>query len=230
MKIAIIGLDFPLGKRALADERLEKLKSIFHVQKVTEIQIEFTDDSGMGDADGILCERGSKLDLIIRDLEVVENRLAVGEGDKDLFMRCKEALEKETALNEVPFSDSQKEALCGSNLITLKPIIFVDKENSPSIPELMRMAYSNCQYITFFTVNEKELRAWSLKKGLSVYEAAGLIHSDIQRGFIKAEIVGYEDLIKAGGMNQARSKGVVKIEDKGYIVHDADLIQIRFNV
>jgi ribosome-binding ATPase YchF (GTP1/OBG family) len=230
MKIAVIGLDFPLGKRALADQRLEKLKSIFHVQRVTEIQIEFTDESGVKDADGILCENKSKLDLIIRDLEVVENRLASGEGDKELFTRCKEALEKETILNEVPFSDSQKHTLAGINLVTLKPIVFVDQENAPSIPEMMRMAHNNLPAITFFTVNEKELRAWSLRKGASVHEAAGLIHSDIQRGFIKAEITGYEDLIKAGGLNQAKTKGAVKVEDKGYLVREGDLIQIRFNV
>jgi hypothetical protein len=230
MKIAVIGLDFPLGKRALADERLEKLKSIFHVQKVTEIQIEFTDESGIQDADGILSETKSKLDLIIRDLEAVENRLASDGSNKDLFTQCKEALEKETILNEVPFNDNQKQAFSGINLVTLKPITFVDKENAPSVPEMMRIAHSNLPAITFFTVNEKELRAWSLKKGACVFDAAGLIHSDIQRGFIKAEIVAYEDLIKAGGMHQARAKGLVKLEDKGYIVKDGDLIQIRFNV
>lgn len=230
MKIAVIGLDFPLGKRALPDERLEKLKSIFHVQRVTEIQIEFTDDSGIKDADGILCEAKSKLDLIIRDLEITENRLNASDEDKDLFMQCKEALEKETILNEVPFNDSQKTKLSGINLVTLMPITFVDQENAPSNPEIMRIVHSNCQAITFFTVNEKELRAWSLKKGASVYEAAGLIHSDIQRGFIKAEITGYEDLVKAGGLNQAKSQGAVKIEDKAYVVKDGDLIQIRFNV
>lgn len=230
MKTAVIGLDFPLGKRALADERLEKLKSIFHVQKVTQIQIEFSDESGLKDADGILCEAGAKLDLIIKDLEVIENRLSSTEADKDLFLRCKEALEKETVLNEVPFSDSQKQMLSGINLVTLKPIVFVDKENAPSIPEMMRMVHDNSPAVTFFTVNERELRAWSLEKGSSVYEAAGSIHSDIQRGFIKAEVTGYEDLIKAGGLNQAKGKGSVKVVDKDYVVRDGDLIQIRFNV
>jgi hypothetical protein len=230
MKIAVIGLDFPLGKRALPDERLEKLKSIFHVQRTTEIQIEFSDDSLAGEADGIICEKKSKLDLIIGDLEIVERRLSAGEGDQDLFLRCKEALEKETALNEVPFSDNQRQALQGINLVTLKPVTFVDQESMPPVPELMRLAFSNCQQISFFTVNERELRAWSLKKGASVYEAAGLIHSDIQRGFIKAEVVGFEDLIKAGGLNQAKTKGLLMIQDRDYIVKDGDLVKIRFNV
>ena len=192
--------------------------------------MEFSDGSGLREAECILCESKSKLDLIIRDLDIIESRLNDGAGDKDLFMRCKEALEKEIILNEVPLSESQREALTGINLVTTKPITFVDAEGAPAIPELMRLAHDNCQRITFFTVNEKELRAWSLKKGLSVYEAAGLIHSDIQRGFIKAEITGYQDLIKAGGLNQAKSQGAVKTENKDYLVRDGDLIQIRFNV
>jgi len=112
----------------------------------------------------------------------------------------------------------------------LKPILLVDKENLPPIPEIMRSIFSTCGMISFFTVNERELRAWQIRKGTTIYEAAGSIHSDIQRGFIKAEVIGYEDLVKSGGINQARSKGLVRLEDKSYIVKDGDLIQIRFNV
>jgi ribosome-binding ATPase YchF (GTP1/OBG family) len=84
--------------------------------------------------------------------------------------------------------------------------------------------------IFFYTVNEKELRAWPLKAGTTAYQAAGLIHSDIQRGFIKAEIIGYDDLIQAGGINQAKSRGLLRLEDKEYCVKDGDLIKFRFSV
>lgn len=229
MKIAVIGVDFPLGKQTLPDERLEKLKNIFHSPKITSLQIEFQDAAHIVDSDAILCEKNLKLDLILPDLENIENHLS-DEQNKDLFLRCKAALEKEILLNEVPFSEEEKKLLLNLNLITLKPTTIVDKENLASIPEMMRSVYSNCGMISFFTVNERELRAWSIKKGMTVFEAAGSIHSDIQRGFIKAEVVGFEDLIKSGGLNQAKAKGLVKLEDKGYIVRDGDLIQIRFNV
>lgn len=239
VKIAVVGIDFPLGKRNLADDRLDKLRNIFHSPKVTSIQINFEDQTHIKDADAILCEEKSKLDLILSDLEIIENHLT-DEQDKDLsrtyaqvrdlFSRCQESLEKETLLNEIPFNEEEKKLLLSLNLVTLKPITFVDKENPASLPEIMQHVYVNCGMISFFTVNEKELRAWSIKKGTSIFEAAGLIHSDIQRGFIKAEVINYEDLIKTGGLNQAKAKGLVSLEDKGYVVRDGDLIKIRFNI
>lgn len=229
MKIAVFGIDFPLGKKNLTDDRLDRLKDIFHSPKVTFIQIEFQDNTHIKDADGILCETKAKLDLILQDLEIIEQRLAV-EQNKDLFLRCQEALEKEILLNEVPMAEEEKKLLANLNLVTLKPITFQDKENLAPVPEIIRSIYTACGMISFFTVNEKELRAWSIKKGTTVFEAAGLIHSDIQRGFIRAEVAGFEDLIKSGGLNQAKAKGSVGLEDKGYIVRDGDLIQIRFNV
>lgn len=230
MKIAVFGIDFPLGKKNLTDDRLDRLKDIFHSPKITFIQIEFQDNTHIKDADGILCEAKAKLDLILQDLEIIEQRLSGFEQNKDLFLRCQEALEKEIPLNEVPMAEEDKKLLANLNLVTLKPIAFQDKENLAPLPEVIRGVYANCGMISFFTVNEKELRAWSIKKGTTVFEAAGSIHSDIQRGFIKAEVVGFEDLIKSGGLNQARAKGLVSLEDKGYIIRDGDLIQIRFNV
>lgn len=229
MKIAVCGIDFPLGKRNLPDDRLDRLKNIFHSPKVTYIQIDFMDNTHIKDADGILCEKKLKLDLILADLEIMETHLTDGEF-KDLFLRGKEALEKEILLNEMALCEEEKKILLNLNLVTLKPISFFDKEDLPSQPEIIRKVFTECGMISFFTVNEKELRAWSIKKGVSVFEAAGLIHSDIQRGFIKAEVVSFEDLIKCGGLNQAKAKGAVKLEDKGYTVRDGDLIQVRFNV
>ncbi len=230
MKIAIVGIDFPLGKKNLEDERLEKLRNIVHTSRVTEIQINFEDSTQAKEADGIICDTKSKLDLILQDLEIIENRLAADEQNKVLLSRAKEALEKEILLSEVPFSEEEKKLLLSINLITLKPITFADKENLPSIPELTHRAYSDCGMITFFTANERELRAWVIKSGTTVYDAAGSIHSDIQRGFIKAEVINYAELIKIGSLNQAKAKGAVRLEDKAYIIKDGDFIQIRFNV
>ena len=223
-----MGIDFPLGKKNLSDDRLDKLKELFHSPKVTLIQIEFQDSTHTKDADAILCEKSAKLDLILQDLEIIENRI-IEEQNKDLFLRCKQALEKEIILNEVPFSQDETKLLLNLNLTTLKPTAFLDKENLAPVPEIIRSAYITCGMFSFFTVNEKELRAWAIKKGVTAYEAAGTIHSDIQRGFIKAEVVGYEDLIKSGGLNQAKAKGLVRLEDKGYMVRDGDLLQIRFS-
>ena len=85
--------------------------------------------------------------------------------------------------------------------------------------------------LTFFTAGDKDTTGWHLESGLSVIEAAGKIHSDIKRGFIRAEVVNYEDFVKFGGnMQKVREAGLLKIEGKEYIVKDGDMLNIRFNV
>ncbi|MBA3029153.1 MAG: redox-regulated ATPase YchF [Desulfobacteraceae bacterium] len=84
--------------------------------------------------------------------------------------------------------------------------------------------------ISFFTVGEDEVKAWTLKKSTPAVEAAGVIHSDIQQGFIRAEVLAYEDLMAAGSYAEARKKGTVRLEGKTYEVKDGDIINFRFNV
>jgi ribosome-binding ATPase YchF (GTP1/OBG family) len=85
--------------------------------------------------------------------------------------------------------------------------------------------------ITFFTAGEKETRAWTLRRGQTALEAADSIHSDIARGFIRAEVVGYDELIAAGGsMAAVREKGQFRLEGKDYIVQDGEICHFRFNV
>ena len=84
--------------------------------------------------------------------------------------------------------------------------------------------------VLFFTVSKKEVHVWSVNKGENVLEAAGKIHSDLKRGFIKAEVTNACDLDSFFNMAEARSRGFVKVVDKDYIVREADVIEIRFNV
>ena len=84
--------------------------------------------------------------------------------------------------------------------------------------------------MSFLTAGKPEVRAWTIKKGTKAPDAAGKIHSDIQRGFIKAEIVSYNDLIKEGSMNTIKEKGLMRVEGKDYIMQDGDIVLFRFNV
>jgi len=84
--------------------------------------------------------------------------------------------------------------------------------------------------ITYFTAGPKEAKAWTIKSGTKAPQAAGTIHSDFEKGFIRAEVVGYNDLINAGSMNQAREKGLLRLEGKEYTVQDGDIVHFRFNV
>ena len=84
--------------------------------------------------------------------------------------------------------------------------------------------------MSFLTAGEPEVKAWTIKKGTKAPAAAGKIHSDIERGFIRAEIVSYDDLIKEGSMLAAKEKGLVRSEGKDYIMQDGDIVLFRFNV
>ena len=97
---------------------------------------------------------------------------------------------------------------------------------------VIKTAWDVVGLITFFTgsFDGEETRAWALSKGMSALESAGEIHSDIQKGFIRAEVVGYEDFLKCGSFAEAKNKGLFRLESKEYIVQDGDIMTFRFNV
>jgi len=102
--------------------------------------------------------------------------------------------------------------------------------DEPGVDKLVRSAYRLLNLQTFFTMGPKEIRAWTITQGMTALEAAGVIHSDLQRGYIRAEVMKYEDLVKFGSEQACKDAGKYYIEGKNYIVQDGDIIHIRFNV
>ena len=102
--------------------------------------------------------------------------------------------------------------------------------SEPGVDKLVRTAYSMLNLQTFFTVGPKEIRAWTIKKGMTAPMAAGVIHSDLERGFIRAEVMKYNDFISLGSEHACKEAGKFNIEGKNYIVDDGDILHIRFNV
>lgn len=98
------------------------------------------------------------------------------------------------------------------------------------LDKVIKASYSLLGLMSFLTAGEPEVRAWTIKKGAKAPQAAGKIHSDIERGFIKAEVVSYDDLIKEGSMVSAKEKGLVRSEGKEYVMQDGDVVLFRFNV
>ena len=98
------------------------------------------------------------------------------------------------------------------------------------LDKLIRASYSLLGLMSFLTAGEKETRAWTIKKGTKAPQAAGKIHTDFERGFIRAEVVNYKDLLECGSLGAAREKGIVRLEGKEYVVQDGDVILFRFNV
>lgn len=102
--------------------------------------------------------------------------------------------------------------------------------NESGLDQLVKATYHLLGLATYFTAGEKEVRAWTFRKGMTAPQAAGIIHTDFERGFIRAETVSYDDLMVAGSMVKARENGRVRLEGKDYLVEDGDVIHFRFNV
>ncbi len=102
--------------------------------------------------------------------------------------------------------------------------------DEPGVDKLVRAAYRMLNLQTFFTVGPKEIKAWTIKKGMTAPQAAGVIHSDLERGFIRAEVMKYDDFITLGSEHACKEAGKFNIEGKNYIVGDGDILHIRFNV
>ncbi len=102
--------------------------------------------------------------------------------------------------------------------------------DEPGVDKLVRSAYRMLNLQTFFTVGPMEIRAWTIKRGMTAPKAAGVIHSDLERGFIRAEVMKYHDFISLGSEHACKEAGKFYIEGKNYIVEDGDILHIRFNV
>ena len=100
--------------------------------------------------------------------------------------------------------------------------------DSSGIEKMIKSVYDLLGLRTYITAGEKEVRAWTITKGTKAPQAAGVIHTDFEKGFIKAEVVSYKDFIEAGSWAQAREKGVARLEGKDYVVEDGDIMLFRF--
>ncbi|MCM2358128.1 MAG: redox-regulated ATPase YchF [Geobacteraceae bacterium] len=238
-----------------------------------------------------------ELEMIFGDLELVEKRLermAQGaqrgkkpdEAEQRLLVKCREALEQETPLRDLAFTEEEQKAMRALQFMSIKPQLIVlnvaeqdvnsagtgavtgelqeffkgrqvrvvslcgkiemeiaqlppDEAEAflddlgiaePALNKLIRLSYELLGLISFLTAGEDEVRAWTIRKGTDAQRAAGKIHSDIERGFIRAEVVAYDDFIVHGSLAAARDKGLVRLEGKTYEVKDGDIINFRFNV
>lgn len=212
-------------------------------------------------------------ELILKDLDTVEKRLAKLEGeartgdkqkkkDLEIVKKIKEGLDKNILARNLNYGSStsivgegelQEPVIKELNLLTIKPQIYLlngnpedvseelkskikelnadyvimDLANSESVDELIKKAYEILGLISFLTTGEEETRAWTIRKGAKAPEAAGEIHSDFEKKFIRAEAVNWQKLLEAGGWNQAKQKGWIRTEGKDYTMQDGDVVIIR---
>jgi hypothetical protein len=233
MKIGILGTDiFTQGKANLVDERVKTLKTMFNSAKEVYIQLDLiTDQEKLVEADGIIAPEAAKLDLIVHDMEFVETRLSRVEdsAEKTLLTKFKEQLDKEILLSDLSISEADKALISGYSLWSMRPVYLAKPEELEDKNKLLFNGYAHFGYISFFTAGDKDSHAWSIKKGVSAWEAAGAIHSDIQKGFIRAEVTSFKDLIADGSLSKSRANNHIRLEMKEYVVQDGDYMVIRTN-
>jgi GTP-binding protein YchF len=175
------------------------------------------------------------------DLTAEEEKTLAGFGfltRKPLLVLLNLHEEQEMPPVEYPHTHSNLAALQGKLEMEIAQLAAEDVEifmSEYEIEELglarvIRLSYDLLGLISFFTVGADEVRAWTIHRGSSAYEAAGEIHTDLQKGFIRAEVIPYDELISLGGLNEAKAKGRLRLEGKEYVVHDGEIVHIRFNV
>ena len=159
---------------------------------------------------------------------VSEEQMENAEND-ELVLKVKEYASKENA-EVIPLCVKIEEELSGLEEDDKKEMLEALGLQESGLDKVIKKSYDLLGLMSFLTAGEPEVRAWTIKKGTKAPQAAGKIHSNIERGFIKAEIVSYDDLIREGSMNAAKEKGLVRSEGKEYIMQDGDIVLFKFNV
>lgn len=281
-----------LGNKFLS--HIREVDAIVHVVRCFENENIIHVD---GNVDPIRDVETINLELIFSDIEILDRRIdrvkKAMKGDKslaaevELLERIKATLEEGKCARTIELTDDEKEMLGDTQLLTIKPVIYVanisedeigsdmsgnaafqklkefaDSEHSEiltvcagieaeiselegdekkaflndlgieesGLDRLISASYKLLGLISYLTAGPQEVRAWTITKGTKAPQAAGKIHSDFERGFIRAEVVAFDDLVKEGSMTAAKEKGLVRSEGKEYVVADGDIVLFRFNV
>lgn len=290
----IAGLDQGMAQKGLSGQlrnRLSQMDAFIHVLRA------FEDPSVSHPLGSINPQRDLEVleqEMILLDLLAAQTRLEriaesykrakkgeerqALEAEQAQFERMQAALESETPLRDLDYSEEEANMLRGFGFLTLKPVLvlvnsgeervppeqlityrhratvvmslqgklemeiaqldpaeatlFMDEFGivEPALNRMIRASYDLVGLQSFFTVGEDEVRAWTVRKSATAVEAAGVIHSDLARGFIRAEVVSYDDLIAAGSLAEAKKAAALRLEGKEYVVKDGDILHVRFSI
>ena len=241
--IETINLELIFADIETIDKRLERATKQLKADKKAQFEIDVLNkikavlESGMSARTLQLTDEETEL---IKDVylltskpilyiaNVSEEQLSNSETD-EYVNQVKEYANKENA-KVIPLCvkiEEELSSLEGEDKNEMLEALGLDESG---LDKVVKASYDLLGLMSFLTAGEPEVRAWTIKKGTKAPEAAGKIHSDIQRGFIKAEVVSYDDLMREGSMNAVREKGLLRMEGKEYVMQDGDIVLFRFNV
>ncbi|MDI6757289.1 MAG: DUF933 domain-containing protein [Endomicrobiia bacterium] len=236
MKISFFGINLLEGKIKYHDAKMTTLVEKCNPVKISPFFVELAREE-FARADAIIATKTGLLDLLIHDMEKIEARLlnASDEAEKNALKTALSFLEKETPLCDATLTEEASKYLKILAPVSMKPVARstaanADAPTAEETNEAIKSALEKSDTIFFYTAGPKEVHAWPIRKGSSIVEGAGKIHSDLARGFIKADIVSFEDFLSAHNMNDARDRGLVKVVGRDYIIREGDIIEIRSGV
>ena len=229
MKIGFTGIELQEGKVKFNDKNLIALEKKDKPKKITPFFAEFIQDE-LVHVEAIIIPAENILDLLIFDIEKIETRLSRTDNDaeKALLQKALQNLEEEIPLCDAGFTKEEAATALSADPYSLKPVIQISGDESSD--ELIEKALEKSGQMFFYTTGPTESHAWLVKKGSDIITCAAKIHSDLARGFIKGDVVSFNDYLDCHNFNECKSKGVAKVVDRDHIVKPNDIIEIRFNV
>ncbi len=233
--IEVIDAELLLADLASVEKRLSSVRASAKSRdkKVLE-ELSALEKLGDGLSKGIPAR---SLSLREEELEAVKGLSLLTSKPGLLLANCDETMQRDASLDAY----SEKTGcrliyMCAKLEADVKELSLEDAkqyleaagQKEPALPSFINACYRLLDLITFFTANEKEARAWTVKKGAKAPAAAAKVHSDMEKGFISAEVISFEDLERASSLSKARELGLLRLEGKNYEVRDGDILQIRF--
>ena len=241
--IETINLELIFADIETVDKRLDKARKMLKADKKYQLEIDLLERIKQNLENGIPArqlEYNEDEQNLVKEMfllttkpiiyiaNISEEQLADSENDENV-KKVKEYAKKENA-EVIPLCVKVEEELSTLDDEDKKEMLDALGLKESGLDILIKKSYNLLGLMSFLTAGEPEVRAWTIKKGTKAPKAAGKIHSDIERGFIKAEVISYDDLIKEGSMVQAREKGLVRQEGKDYIMQEGDIVLFKFNV
>ena len=241
--IETINLELIFADIETADKRLDKARKSLKADKKFQFEIDLLEKIKKGLEDGLparALEYSDEEKEIVKDLfllttkpiiyiaNISESQLEAPDRE-EMVIKVKDYAKRDNA-DVVTLCVKVEEELSGLDDEDKKEMLEALGLEESGLDKLIKKSYDLLGLMSFLTAGEPEVRAWTIKKGTKAPEAAGKIHSDIQRGFIKAEVVSYDDLMREGSMVAAREKGLIRSEGKEYIMQDGDIVLFKFNV
>ena len=244
--IGTMNLELAFSDLAIIERRLERLKDSLKGAKQQERELILREQALLAKIKSALEEDIPirEQDLSEQEVKTIENFQFLTAKPMLLLLNIGEDQLPQASSLETKFASRYRRqncevaVLCGQLEMELAQLSDAEAQefraslglDESGLNRMIRLSHGLLGLISFFTIASDEVKAWTIRRSTTVQKAAGKVHSDMERGFIRAEVIGHDDLVKCGGLAEARKQGLLRLEGKNYIVQDGDVVTVLFNV